>query len=191
MLNVLTPILAAVLLLQISPTTDDQQRRGCYPITSQDLQDVAAPRFDQFPAQNTANHWVPAEIASNSEAATYKTVLQRGTAQAPNYAGYYSVVAWGCGTSCVTFAIVNRKTGRVIFPEGIKNVSGVHLETDGFLGDANTGYWGLRFRSDSRLIVLVGAVNEDEKREGAFYYMIENDRLTPVFSTTLEKRACR
>jgi hypothetical protein len=90
----------------------------------------------------------------------------------------------------VTFAIVHRKTGRVIFPERIKSVSGVHLQADGFLADANTGYWGLRFRRDSRLLVLIGAVNEEERREGAFYYVIENDRLKPVFSTGIEKRVC-
>ncbi len=161
MLNVLTPILLTALLLQISPTIDDKQSRRCYPITAQDLQDMAAPKFDHFPAENTANRWIPANINSNSKAATYRTLLRRGTTQPPNFAGYYSVVPWGCGSSCVTFAIVNRKTGRVIFPERIKNVSGVHLQADDFLRDANTGYWGLRFRRDSRLLVLIGAVNED------------------------------
>lgn len=191
MLHVPTLILLTAMLLQIiSPTIYERQSRRCYPITARDLQDLAAPKFDQFPAENVANHWVPADINSNPEAATYKTVLRRGTAQPPNFAGCYSVVAWGCGSSCVTFAIVNRKTGRVIFPEQIKNVSGVHLQADDFLAEANTGYWGLRFRRDSRLLVLVGAVNEDERREGALYYVIENDRLKPVFSTAIEKRAC-
>ena len=30
-----------------------------------------------------------------------------------NFAGHYSVVAWGCGTECETFMIVDLKTGKV------------------------------------------------------------------------------
>jgi hypothetical protein len=77
-------------------------------------------------------------------------------------------VGWGCGTSCVSFAIVNRKSGNVIFPDQINNVSGVHLQADDFLPSAKTQFWGLRFRLDSRMLVLVGAINEDENNEGAF-----------------------
>jgi hypothetical protein len=117
-------------------------------------------------------------------------MLAQGTTGPPNFAGFYSVVAWGCGSSCVSFAIVNRKTGRVIFPDRISNVSGVDLNADDFLPNANTGYWGLRFRLNSRLLVLVGAINEDEKRQGAFYYVMENDHPKPVFSVLVRKRNC-
>ena len=36
--------------------------------------------------------------------------------------------------------------GKVIFPVRVGNISGVHLEADDFGANAETGYWGLRFR---------------------------------------------
>jgi hypothetical protein len=166
------------------------QKEDCYPITANDLKRADAPRFKQFPATGLVSKAAPADINGSPQARMYRTVLRRGTSEAPNFAGYYTIVAWGCGSSCMTFAIVNRKTGHVLFPEQISSISGVHLNADDFLADANAISWGLRFRSDSRLLVLVGDINEDDNREGAFYYLIENDHLKPVFSTYIKKRAC-
>jgi hypothetical protein len=77
-----------------------------------------------------------------------------------------------------------------ISPDKIDSVSGVHLAADEFLPNAKTGFWGLRYRLDSRMLVLVGAINEDEKQEGAFYYILENDHVRPIFSLRVEKRRC-
>jgi hypothetical protein len=188
-------ILLALLLFPASSIIGEEnptivKLHDCHPITSKDLHNDKAPIFEQFPAQEATGNWVPADKSTNPKAAKYKTELSRATVGAPNFAGFYSVVAWGCGSSCTTFAIVNRKTGRVIFPDPISNISGVHLNADDFLSNANPGNWGLRFQLNSRLLVLVGAINENENREGAFYYVIENDHLKPVFSMRVEKQKC-
>jgi hypothetical protein len=182
----LSLLLGSVLFFQSSLL----QGADCYPITAHDLQRADAPKFEQFPAERLVTKAVPANINSSPQARRYRTVLKQGTVEGPNFAGYYTIVAWGCGSSCMTFAIVNRKTGHVIFPEEIISVSGVNLNADDFLANAHTISWGVRFLPDSRLLVLVGEINEDEKQEGAFYYVIENDRLKLVFSTQVKKRAC-
>lgn len=175
-----------IALLQGSgPQGDD-----CYPVTGRDLDWANAPRFEQYAVEDLATKWIPADTNSNPQARMYRTALRRGTAEGPNFAGYYSIVAWGCGSSCVQFAIVNRKTGKVFFPEGINDISGVPLNANDFQVKASTGYWGLRFMLNSRLLILVGAINEDEERQGAFYYVIEGDQLKAVFSVPVKKRWC-
>ena len=122
----------------------------------------------------------------------YRTVLGQGAAKGPNFAGHYTVVAWGCGSSCTSFAIVDSLTGRVIFPQEISGINGTHFgsDSDDFESEAKTGYWGLRFRLDSKLLVLVGAINEDEKKEGASYYLLEDGRLRLLYSVLVNKRNC-
>jgi hypothetical protein len=188
----LISIVLAVFLVQGVPSARVRHIDGCYPITADDLNEESAPKFDQFPAQKeVTKDWIPANTAGNPQAQRFRTVLKRGTTtDGPNFAGFYSVVGWGCGTSCVSFAIVNRKSGQVIFPDGIDSVSGGHLDADDFLPNAKTRFWGLRYRLDSRMLMLVGTINEDEKQEGAFYYVLENDHLRPIFSMRIEKRRC-
>jgi hypothetical protein len=109
----------------------------------------------------------------------------------PNFAGYYRVVVWGCGTSCAEFAVVSLRTGNVIVADGIKNVSGVHFAADEFLPSAETKDAGFRFRRDSRLLVLIGAMNEDESNEGVFYYALLSDRLQLVHKTLAIRATCK
>lgn len=62
----------------------------------------------------------------------YRTVLLKGAAEGANFAGHYSIVGWGCGTSCVQFAVVDLESGQVIFPDDFSVISGVNLEADEF-----------------------------------------------------------
>ena len=185
--------LAALLIFRgmvLYDHSQNEQAESCYPITSKELRREKAPKFEDFPARENVTSPASVDLKSHRLARTYRTQLRRGAARGPNFGAYYTVVGWGCGTSCVSFAIVNARTGRVIFPERISNVSGVHLHADDFEPGTNSPYWGLRYRLDSRLLILVGSLNEDEEREGAFYYVMENDRLRPVFSVRVRKRYC-
>ena len=58
---------------------------------------------------------------------------------------------------------------------------------DQFLPEGRSDYWGYRYRSDSRLLVLIGGINEDEGRQGAHYFVLENDRLKEVHHTLVVK----
>jgi len=85
------------------------------------------------------------------------------------------------------FAVINLKTGHVITPEGLASVSGNHLAADDFLPNTESECWGFRYRIESKLLVLVGTLDEDEAREGAFYFVLQNEKLLPVHSTVVKK----
>jgi hypothetical protein len=73
------------------------------------------------------------DLASAEYGRMYRTKLREGAAAGPNFAGYYTVVMWGCGTGCQVVAVVDARTGRL------------SRET---LLTAN----GVRYRRDSRLL---------------------------------------
>ena len=55
----------------------------------------------------------------------YRTRIRDGASGGPNFAGHYTVVSWGCGTSCAVYVIVDAITGRVYWPPEISH--GVEL----------------------------------------------------------------
>ena len=77
----------------------------------------------------------PVDLRSNPNAHRFRTVLRRGARSGPNFAGHLTVVTWGCGTSCITIALVDARTGRV------------------YSSPVGAGY-GVEHRVDSRLLVV-------------------------------------
>jgi hypothetical protein len=87
------------------------------------------------------------------------------------------------------FAVVNLRTGRVITPEGFNAASTVYFGTEGqkVFPDSQSGDDVMGFRKDSRLLVIPGDLDEDEGREGAFYFVLERERLRLIHATTVTK----
>ena len=80
-----------------------------------------APRFSEAPG-----------------AGRFRTVIQDAVEHGPNFADRYTVVMWGCGSPCVSLAIVDAATGQITFID-------------------NPAPGAPMFRRDSRLLVFDGA----------------------------------
>jgi hypothetical protein len=155
-----------------------------------DLIDKDAPHFTDYHISISPVQGSPQlNLKSNPIAKTYRTVLRQEMAQGPNFAGHYRVAIWGCGSSCAMFAVVNLKTGRVITAERTGRTSAVFFGIDDQKmfpdSQSESGLFG--FRKDSRLLAVVGDLDEDESREGAFYFALEAERLRLVHSTLVRK----
>lgn len=125
------------------------------------------PRFEDYRVGDQPQR-APATVAiSSADARRYRTKLREGAAKGPNFAGHYTIVVWGCGSSCNDWAIVDAVSGRVTFIDDLRAISGTHVEPE---KSGWPQYLGLRFRRDSNLLVVVGAPREDESREGIAYY---------------------
>jgi hypothetical protein len=161
-------------------------------IGARDLADPSAPRFEDYSAQTSASRrTVKLDLNTNPIAREFRTVIRDEMSKGANFAGRYRVAIWGCGSSCAQFAVVNLETGRVITAKNVHTVSGVHLGADDFLPDTESGAWGFRFKRNSRLLVLVGTINEDESKEGAFYYVLKSDHLVLTHKTTAGRNTCQ
>lgn len=56
----------------------------------------------------------PLDENSHADTRTYRTALTEGLKAGVNFAGTYTVVTVGCGTSCQMHYVVDRQTGKVL-----------------------------------------------------------------------------
>ncbi len=155
-------VAAAFLLVACSFGIGQSVDPDCYPITATDLRRPDAPTFGHFKVEVVSPvRPAPVELKSHPLARRYRTVLRAGARKGPNFAGHYTVVKWGCGSSCVQFAVIDARNGAVFFAREFESVSGVRVNSDGFEPDAaRDGNGGLRYRLDSRLLIVLGALDE-------------------------------
>src|SRR5687767_1925885 len=77
----------------------------------------ATPRFEDYSVPVYKGKRAPVNLKSARGAGTFRTRLREGAAQGVNFAGHYTLVAWGCGTGCLSGGIIDAKTGTVYFPK--------------------------------------------------------------------------
>jgi hypothetical protein len=162
----------------------------CRIVTSADLMDKKAPTFATYSVAVSQVLGGPSlDLKSNRTARMYQTILREEVSQGPNFAGNYRLAVWGCGSSCAMFAVVNLRTGRVITPESFSVTSGVYFFVDvqKAFPNSQSQYGLFGFRKDSRLLVIAGDLDEDESREGAFYFVLDGERLRLIHSTVVKK----
>lgn len=122
---------------------------------------------------------IPAKVDLNSDdqAHSFRTRLRQGAKEGPNFAGHYTLVFWGCGSSCQMFAVVDAKTGKVRFPYEIMPMF--------FLGDpdqdAPVEEYDFNFSLDSKLVSMHGEPN-GQKAPGSYYYVFEDDEFKLIDS---------
>lgn len=184
------------LLLAVGLASGEEQKKNCYPITAKDLVRRDAPKFSDYPAvgENIAK---PAKINLKSHPAdrNFRTTLKEGAKNGPRFAGHYAIATWGCGSGCIEFALVDLKTGKVIFPEGITPITvSLLVDADDFEKSAKPDDERVfRCKADSRLLIVVGSIEDEfasKERSGAFYYVLEKDKLMKVYETKVRKDDC-
>ena len=85
------------------------------PLLAAALQQVARelPRFDEYRVDDSYQGPAAAFNAASSKLArAYRTRLREGAKKGPNFAGHFTLVSWGCGSSCQEWAIIDARTGR-------------------------------------------------------------------------------
>lgn len=114
--------------------------------------------YDQFREEKIfKGKPVEPNLVIHKEARKYRTVLEQQSTKGPNFAGHYTIVTIGCGTSCAGIAVVDAQTGDVYFPENLHHVFW-------------SGWWqkpyGPEFKLMSRLLTVRGQVNSEDAPNG-------------------------
>ncbi|WP_275782648.1 hypothetical protein [Pararhizobium gei] len=97
------------------------------------------PRPTEYPsrARMSGKTVLPNFKARDRDFNSFRTRIRDGMQKGPNFAGYFTVIQFGCGTGCSGVVVGDNRTGRPIrFPRG---------------GEDNM-YLALEFRLDSRLM---------------------------------------
>lgn len=56
----------------------------------------------------------PVNFSTFPKAKLFYTVITQGATSGPNYAGHFTFISWGCGTSYFSYAIVDSITGDIV-----------------------------------------------------------------------------
>ena len=111
---------------------------------------------------------VPPDVRSG-QAHYYRTAI-RAVAKGADFAGHCTIVRIGCGATTACLAIADTLDGKVFFPRELVGATALLVDSPDQVDIFN-------YRVDSRLFVVVGIPNEDAAREGASYFIWQNDRL--------------
>ena len=119
----------------------------------------ATPQFGDYPA----GYWHQgpnADVDLSGPAWNYRTRLRRAAQLKPNFGGRYIVVEWGCGTECVTGAIIDAPTGKVTFlPFNVCCSK-----------SSDPNFSAIEFRIESRLLIFTGMLSENTPIAKHFYH---------------------
>lgn len=91
-------------------------------------------------------HMYPAEVFHGKSAVPkpatplarmYISTIRAAVRKGPNFAGHYTVVDWGCGTSCAAYVIVDNRTGKIYEPSDISRGINVTIAVPAFKPNSN------------------------------------------------------
>jgi hypothetical protein len=141
-----------------------------------------APKFAAYAVPVTHVKRAPRVDLRQPHARLYRTQLRdaakQGAQSGPNFAGHYRLASWGCGTGCLSWGLVDLKTGRVAFDKSMLTIDNARVDFSREKDDdayararrAIYEFGVLLYRPDSSLLMTLGAPNEDETRDGMTYY---------------------
>jgi hypothetical protein len=119
-------------------------------------------RFEDYAAGEILTGKPAAPVFSTAEARRFRTVIRRQAGAGPNFAGRYTIVTWGCGSTCVGFAVVDARDGTIHFHPDTRRAMHVPYQVENVL----------QFRLDSRLLVIAGETEgpSGQSSSGKFYF---------------------
>jgi tetratricopeptide (TPR) repeat protein len=142
------------------------------------------PRFEDYPALDKFSGHPANPILTTSRARLYRTSIRDDVKAGPNFAGRYTIASWGCSSTCVGFAVVDARTGRVVFHPKVLQITQVPYQTENVM----------QFRPDSRLLIIAGEIlplDPDEATApdgiGKFYYEWTGNRFTLIRTASIQR----
>ncbi len=165
--------LAACSLGGISAQADSTADR--HTIVRADLP-ADAPRFKDYAVPVYAGKPARPAVQTDKRSWLFRTELREQAALGPNFAGHYRLASWGCGTACFQWAIIDLKSGQVFHPPNLASTDHVNVEESLYEG----GIQAVHVRPDSRLLVVVGGINEAPKLRGISWFVWDGRQLKRI-----------
>ncbi|MBS1797830.1 MAG: hypothetical protein JSS81_28675 [Acidobacteria bacterium] len=144
-----------------------------------------APRFEDYPVAKIYKGKKAALKINREEKRLYGERLRYTIKhEAVDFAGHYIVANWSCGMWCNWSAVIDAKTGRVYWWNGILSFCFPDLDKD---FACNENFDNVEYRIDSKLIVFFGRRNDTGVR-GFHYYKFENGRFIHLKSISVKEQ---
>jgi len=157
--------------------TDEEQFYDEHTIRGSDIPSDA-PTFDQYSVSEPYKGAVAAtDVKSHPLSWLFRTMIREGAKRGPNFAGRYTLVFWGCGAGCTAIAVVDAKSGKVFHPKILHAFDNINVAFDEL--EPPDGHL-VKFHLDSKLLVVMGGINEDPALRGISYFLWEHERLRRI-----------
>jgi hypothetical protein len=146
----------------------------------------ATPSFGRYPVRVERPRARSIDFKHSPGASGFRTRLSEGLRRGVNFAGHYVVVGWGCGTGCISGAIVDARDGRVYWPEQLHSMATGTVD-GGYVDDP------VAYKTNSRLFIINGIPGQRDddapgKPQGLYYYEWRGNRLHQVKFSRTEPR---
>lgn len=76
-------------------------------------QSAALPSFDQFRVTQVFSGKPAKPVLRTADDRMFRTKISDGAKDGPNFAGHYTIAAWGCGAGCVQMVLIDAVDGRI------------------------------------------------------------------------------
>lgn len=135
-----------------------------------------APRFKDYAVPVYTGKPARPAVHADKRSRLFRTELREAAAEGANFAGHYRLASWGCGAACFQWAIIDVKSGRVFHPANLVSTDHVNVEEALYEG----GIQAIHIRPDSRLLVVIGGINEDPKLRGISWFVWDGKQLKRI-----------
>ena len=142
--------------------------RADMPADAPRFKDYAVPVYTGKPAQPT--------VRADKRSGLFRTELREAAAKGVNFAGQYRLTSWGCGTACFQWAIIDVKSGQVFHLANLASTEHQYVEESLYEG----GIHAVHIRPDSRLLVVIGGINEDPMQRGISWFVWDDKHLKRI-----------
>lgn len=136
-------------------------------IAFQAVGQASRPSFSKFPVTVEKARARSVDFKNDAASRSFRTRLNEAFRSGVNFAGHYIVAGWGCGTGCISGAIIDARTGKVQWPLEF-NALGVWYDGNNYVDKP------VEYRKNSRLLIIRGSPgvkdNEPEKPNGEYFY---------------------
>ena len=127
------------------------------------------PLFENYPVTETFTAKPAMPKLNRPGYRLFRTKIREGAAKGPNFAGYLTVAEWGCGSGCVSIAVVDARNGRIYSaPFGVLGWGTPVQIYEGKFATNQDGFKPLDDSLDSRLLIVRGC--PEDKNCGSDFY---------------------
>lgn len=128
---------------------------------------TALPAFAHYPAARYEGPCAALRLRPGTAARRFRTRIREAAQQPANFAGHCVLATWGCGAECVSYAIIDVKTGAVYFDNRTVCCWGPEVADD---------FEPVRGQRDSRLLICTGMLQEQGPNK-PHYFAFRQGRL--------------
>jgi hypothetical protein len=139
------------------------------------------PMFEDYPITSIFRGEPALPIFAKGQGG-FSTQIKEGARKGPNFAGHFTIAQWGCGSGCISFAIVDAVSGQLNYPIPFVGLGIPYMGTA-----TGRDYKGLEYRLDSSLLIADGCPEDEDSTDADFemncgtrYYKWEANRFVLI-----------